>query len=120
MLNKWFLLSFFWQLAFFILTATILNYLLDERSGYSALLGGLAYCLPTLLANIYMHKPSNDDERMVVGRAYISNVYKLIMTAGILVFVFKEVDIRAGVFIACYCLAAVVQFVTSFVSINRE
>jgi F0F1-type ATP synthase assembly protein I len=122
MLNKWFYLSFLWQLTFFIVSGAVVGYVLGEKSGFSAFLGGLTYIVPTLLANIYMHKPALESENpsVTVGRAYMGNVYKLIITAGILVFIFSEVDINAGGFIVFYCLGSVVQFVTSFFSINRE
>jgi F0F1-type ATP synthase assembly protein I len=122
MLNKWFILSFSWQLAFFIVLATIVGYVLDEKSGLSAFLGGLTYIVPSLLANIYMHRKLSreDNAGLDVGRAYMGNLYKLMMTAGVLVFIFREIDINAGVLIVFYCLASVVQFVTSFFSINRE
>ncbi|SJN56512.1 ATP synthase subunit I [Vibrio ruber] len=122
MLNKWFILSFSWQLAFFIVLATIVGYVLDEKSGLSAFLGGLTYIVPSLLANLYMHKrlDREDNAGLDVGRAYVGNLYKLMMTAGVLVFIFREIDINAGALIVSYCLASVVQFVTSFFSINRE
>ncbi len=120
MLNKWFVLSFLWQLGFFILIATVLYYVLDEKSGFSAFLGGLAYSVPTLLANIYMHASSSNNAHLIVGRAYISNIYKLVMTAGVLIFVFREMDVNAGIFIVSYCVGSVVQFVTSFFSLIRE
>jgi F0F1-type ATP synthase assembly protein I len=121
MLSKWYMLSFFWQITFFSISAAIVNYALGEKSGMSTFLGGLTYCVPTLLANIYMHSGRDTgNEFSVVGRAFISNVYKLVMTAGVLVFIFKKVDISAGVFVVFYCIGSVVQFVTSFFSINRE
>ncbi|MGX9419341.1 ATP synthase subunit I [Vibrio sp. RC27] len=119
MLKKWFVLSFLWQISFFMLVATVLFYTLDEKSGFSAFLGGLAYSGPTLLANAYMQKPSSN-AHAVVGRAYVSNIYKLVMTAGFLVYVFKEIDVDPAVFIVCYCAGGVVQFVTSFFSLIRE
>jgi F0F1-type ATP synthase assembly protein I len=120
MLNKWFILSFLWQLGFFIVSATIVGYMLDEKSGLSAFLGGLTYIVPSFLANLYMHKPMFNNEHAVVGRAYMSNVYKLMITAAALVYIFKEVDIEHAAFIVAYCVASVVQVVTSFLSINRE
>jgi F0F1-type ATP synthase assembly protein I len=120
MLNKWFVLSFLWQLGIFILIAAVLYYTLNEKSGFSAFLGGLAYSVPTLLANAYMQKSPSNNAQAVVGRAYTGNFYKLLMTAGVLVFVFKEIDINPVVFIACYCVGSVVQFVTSFFSLIRE
>ncbi|MEI8633617.1 hypothetical protein P4S72_19150 [Vibrio sp. PP-XX7] len=62
--------------------------------------------MPTLLSNLYMHKSVNHDESdyIVVGRAYMGNVYKLMITAGVLVFIFKKVDINAGVFVAFIAL----------------
>jgi F0F1-type ATP synthase assembly protein I len=120
MLNKWIVMSFLWQISFFILVAVVVNYVLNEESGLSALLGGLAYSVPSFLANVYMNKPTQDNPYSVVSRAYISNVYKLLITAGVLVYIFKEVTINPAVLICCYCLGSVVQFVTSFLSINRE
>lgn len=120
MLNKWFVLSFLWQLTFFILIAGSVFYFLGEKSSLSTFLGGLAYIVPTLLANIYMHKPTGDMVYSVVSRAYMSNIYKLMITAGFIVFVFKNMDVNAGAFIVCYCLASVVNVVMSFLSINRE
>lgn len=121
MLKKWFFLSFIGQIGVFIVISAIVFYFLGEKSSLSALLGGIAYIVPTLLANIYMHKPvMNEVPSFTVGRAYMGNIYKLIITVGIIVFVFKEIDIRANVFIVCYCIASLVNVVMSFVSINRE
>jgi len=120
MLSKWFVLSFLGQLIIFILIGVTVNCLLGEKSGLSTFLGGLAYIVPSLLANIYMHRPMNDFPYSTVGRAYMSNIYKLLITVGIMVFVFKKMDINAGAFIICYCFASVVNVVMSFLSINRE
>ncbi len=121
MLNKWFFLSFIGQMGVFIVISAIVFYFLGEKSSLSAFLGGIAYIVPTLLANIYMHKPIDDSmSHLVVGRAYMSNIFKLMMSAGVIVFVFKNMDVNAGAFIVCYCLAGVVNVVMSFLSINRE
>ncbi len=120
MLNKWFVWSFLCQISFFILVATVLYYVVDEKSSFSAFLGGLAYSFPTFLANTYMQVSSGNNAHADVGRAYIGNIYKLVITAGILILVFMKMDVNAGVFIICYCVASVVQFVTSFFSLIRE
>ncbi|MCE0493617.1 ATP synthase subunit I [Vibrio salinus] len=120
MQHKWFFLSFFWQLSFFIVLSGSVYYLFGEKNGLSVFLGGLAYIVPTLLANIYMHRPSSDMPHSTVSRAYLGNIYKLMITAGLIVFVFKNMDVNAGAFIVCYCLASVVNVVMSFFSINRE
>lgn len=120
MLNKWFIVSFLWQLTFFIVAGIAVNYALDEKSGFSAFLGGLTYIVPSFLANLYMHKTIYNNEHAVVGRAYMSNIYKLIMTAAALIYIFTKVEIHPAVFIVSFCVASVVQVVTSFLSINRE
>ncbi len=118
MLNKWYVLSFLWQCVFFVVLAAIVNFAYDMESAISALLGGLAYCVPTLLANLYMNFSRRSSNAVV--QAYAGSMYRLIISAAVLVVLFKKADLRDGAVIGCFCLAAVVQYVTSFVFINRE
>ncbi len=118
MIKKWYVLSFLWQGAFFLLLAALVSFGYDKKSGLSALLGGLAYCIPTLLANLYVHHTDRAKNAMVV--AYTGSVYRLMISAGLLVFLFKEMQLQPGVVVGSFCLGAVVHYVTSFVFINRE
>lgn len=118
MISRWYILSFLWQSSFFVLLATFVNYAYDMESGLSTLLGGLAYCVPALLANLYIHQKGRLEKTLQV--AYMGTIYRLVIGTGLLIFIFKEMDLRDGIVISCFCLGAVVQYVTSFVSINRE
>lgn len=118
MLNKWYLLSFFWQSAFFAVFAAIVSFAYDKESAISAFLGGLAYCVPTLLSNVYVHHTKRLKSALV--RAYLGTVYRFIMVSAILVYLLKETELSHAVMIGCFCLATVVQYVTSFWFLKRN
>jgi F0F1-type ATP synthase assembly protein I len=118
MSKKWYLLSFFWHCVFFAAIAAIVSFAYDVKSALAALLGGLAYCLPVLLVNLYVNLSTHLNSAVV--RAYAGSIYRLMMAAGILVYLFKETNYPPGVIVGMFCLGAVVQYVTSFVFINRE
>ncbi len=118
MFKKWYLLSFYWQCAFFAISAAVVSLAYDMGSALAALLGGLAYCVPVLLANLYINLSTHMNS--AVARAYAGSIYRLMMAAGILVYLFKETDFPPAMVVGMFCLGAVVQYVTSFVFINRE
>lgn len=118
MSKKWYLLSFFWQCVFFAAIAAIVSLAYDMESALAALLGGLAYCVPVLLTNLYIHLSGHMNNALV--RAYAGSVYRLMMAAGILVYLFKETSFPPAMITGMFCVGAVVQYVTSFVFINRE
>jgi F0F1-type ATP synthase assembly protein I len=118
MFKKWYLLSFFWQCVFFAAIAAVVSFAYDGKSALAALLGGLAYCLPVLLANLYINLSTHMNS--AVARAYAGSIYRLMMAVGILVYLFKETSYPPAMIVGMFCLGAVVQYVTSFVFINRE
>lgn len=118
MLNKWYLLSFFWQSAFFTVLAAIVSLVYGKESAISALLGGLAYCVPALLSNLYVHHSRR--VKSPIARASLGTVYRFIMVAAILVYLLEETELPHGMMIVCFCLATVVQYVTSFSFLKRN
>ncbi len=118
MMRNWYVSSFMWQCVFFAMLSVLISYVYDKESALSMLSGGLAYCIPSLLTNIYVYKSTRTDNALV--KAYVGSVYRLLMAAGCLVFLFKETDLNAKVVIVGFCIGAVVQYATSFLFINRE
>jgi F0F1-type ATP synthase assembly protein I len=90
----------------------------DKESAISALFGGLAYCVPALLSNIYVHHTKR--LKSAVVSAYLGTVYRFIMVSAILVYLFEETELYHAVMIGCFCLATVVQYVTSFCFFKRN
>lgn len=120
MVRKWYMLAFYWQCAFWLIIAAVIYCVYDMKSAQSALLGGLAYSVPVLLTTLYTSRPARSNSLSVVADVYTGTIYQLMMAAGILVYIFKETDFIPEFVIAVFCLGAVVQYVTSFVFINRE
>lgn len=118
MMRNWYVSSFLWQCVFFAMLSALVNYAYDKESAISLLSGGLAYCFPSLLTNLYTHHSKRTKDAL--ARAYMGSVYRLLMAAGSLVYLFKETELNPKVIIISFCLGAVVQYVTSFVFTNRE
>lgn len=109
---------FFLAKCFFALLAAIVSLAYDKESAISAFLGGLAYCVPTLLSNIYVHQSKRMKSALVI--ASLGTVYRFIMVSAILVYLLKETELSHAVMIGCFCLATVVQYVTSFCFLKRN
>lgn len=118
MMRNWYVSSFLWQCVFFAMLSALVSYAYDKESALSLLSGGLAYCLPSLLTNLYIYKSTRMDNVLV--KAYIGSVYRLLMAAGCLVLIFRETEFNPKAVIIGFCIGAVVQYVTSFLFTNRE
>lgn len=118
MFKKWYVISFLWQCIIFAILTVVICSVYDVKSGISTFFGGLAYCFPVVLVNLYIHSGSDTSDGL--ARAYSGSVYRLMMAAGMLVFLFRETDLIPSFLIGMFCLASVVQYVTSFIFINRE
>lgn len=118
MMRNWYVSSFIWQCVFFATLSALVSYAYDKESALSLLSGGLAYCVPSLLTNLYIHHSKRMSDALT--RAYIGSVYRLLMAAGSLVYLFKETNLNPKFVIISFCIGAVVQYVTSFLFTNRE
>jgi len=118
MLMKWCIVPFFWQCAFFVALAVIVNFICNMESAISALLGGLAYCVPVLVTNLYTYPSINTNSAII--RGCFGTIFRLIISASMLIYIFKEMNLEAKIVISSFCLGAVVQYVTSFLFINHE
>lgn len=119
MLDKHWLKSLFIiflvQILFVVLFALVLYYTKGKMASTSVILGGLVYCVPALLSGWFMSKASNTSAALVLVKAYLGTVYKMIITICLFIFVFKHVPISIGLFLSAYLLAFAAQYITSYV-----
>ncbi|MFT6927328.1 MAG: ATP synthase protein I [Psychromonas sp.] len=111
---------FFGQLISLGLFSLFFYYTKDKTTGLSVILGGLVYCVPTLLASLFMSKASNKSAVLVVTKAYIGTLYKLIVSICLFIYVFKNIPINAGVFFTAYTITLATQYVMSCVLHKRN
>jgi F0F1-type ATP synthase assembly protein I len=108
-------LIFFGQLVIIGLCSLFFYYTKDELSVVSFSLGGLVYCIPALFAGLFMSRASNRSAALVVFKAYLGTLYKLIITVCLFVYVFKNIPINISVFLIAYAVAYVTQCIMSYV-----
>jgi F0F1-type ATP synthase assembly protein I len=108
-------LIFFSQLVVIGLFSLFLYYIKDELTVLSFSLGGLVYCVPALFAGLFMSRASNTSAALVVFKAYLGTLYKVIITVCLFVYVFKNIPIDISVFLIAYATAYVTQCVMSYV-----
>lgn len=87
----------------------------SEVAGLSAILGGLVYSVPTLLAGLFMNRVNNSSAMLVLAKAYLGTLYKLIVSICLFIYVFKNIPISIGVFLTAYMLSFVTQYALSYV-----
>jgi len=106
---------FFAQIVFIGLLALFFYYTKGEMAGHSAVLGGLVYCIPALLSGLFMSRASNTSAALVLAKAYLGIIYKVIITICLFVYVFEYIPIIIWVFLTAYFMAFVIQYITSYV-----
>jgi len=111
---------FFGQLISLGLFSLFFYYTKDKTTGISVILGGLVYCVPALLANLFMIREGNKSAVLVVTKAYIGTLYKLIISIFLFIYVFQNIPVNIGVFFAAYTLTIVAQYVMSCVLHKRN
>ncbi|MFV0575830.1 MAG: ATP synthase subunit I [Vibrio sp.] len=95
-------------------------YTQGDVAGQSAIFGGLVYCIPYIAAKFYLDRPGADTAAKVVAKAYISVVYKFVISGALFVYFFKYMDVHIITFFSGYILAFVVQCIMSFGFIKRN
>ena len=103
------------QLVIIGLFSLFFYYTKDELSVVSFSLGGLVHCVPALFAGLFMSRASNTSAAIVVFKAYLGTLYKVIITVCLFVYVFKSIPINISVFLIAYAAAYVTQCVMSYV-----
>lgn len=111
---------FFGQLISLGLFSLFFYYTKDKTTGLSVILGGLVYCVPALLANLFMIREGNKSAVLVVTKAYIGTLYKLIISIFLFIYVFQNIPVNIGIFFAAYTLTFVAQYVMSCVLHKRN
>ena len=111
---------FFGQLIILGLFSLFFYYTKDKMAGFSVILGGLVYCVPTLLASLFMSRASNKSAVLVVTKAYIGTLYKMIVSICLFIYVFQNIPINIGVFFTAYTITFVAQYVMSCVLHKRN
>lgn len=86
----------------------------------SAIFGGLVYCIPYIVTNLYLNKSGADTAAKVMAKAYISLVYKFVIKVALFVYFFKYTEVHLITFFLGYILAFVVQCIMSFGFIKRN
>lgn len=103
------------QIVFVSLLALFFYYIRGEMAGYSAVLGGLVYCVPALISGLFMSRASDTSAALVVAKAYLGTIYKMIITICLFIYVFEYIPIVIWIFLKAYILAFVAQYITSYV-----
>ncbi|MCW8995289.1 MAG: ATP synthase subunit I, partial [Psychromonas sp.] len=106
---------FFGQLVMIGLFSLFFYYTKDKITGISVISGGLVYCVPTLFAGVFMSRASNKSAALVLSKAYLGTLYKMIITIALFVYVFKNIPINIVVFFVAYAMTFVTQCVMSYV-----
>ncbi|CAH0532194.1 hypothetical protein VST7929_00005 [Vibrio stylophorae] len=93
----------------------------DPDTGYSAIVGGGAHCIPYLVASLVMlvHRADQSSAAQLATDVYIGIGVKWGLTAILLVLVFVFYEIHLLVFYAGYVLSLLVQWAVSFTFNNR-
>ncbi|MBL4828851.1 MAG: ATP synthase subunit I [Aliivibrio sp.] len=112
--------AFLCQIIIVIVFAMFLYHTRGEIAGISAILGGLVYCGPTLLANLFMSKSSDNLATAVVAKAYLGTIYKMAVSICLFIYIFKYISINIAIFLAAYVIALLTQYATSYVFLNRN
>jgi F0F1-type ATP synthase assembly protein I len=108
-------LIFFSQLVVIGLCSLFFYYTKDKLTVVSFSLGGLVYCVPALFAGLFVSRASNRSAALVVFKAYLGTLYKIIITVCLFVYVFKNIPIDISVFLIAYAVAYVTQCIMSYV-----
>lgn len=95
-------------------------YAQGEVAGKSAIHGGLVYCIPYIVTSFYLNRPGADTAAKVMAKAYISIIYKFVITGALFVYFFKYTEVHLITFFLGYILALVVQCIMSFGFIKRN
>ena len=111
---------FFAQITFVGLFALFFYHQKDETAGLSVVLGGLIYCVPALLTNLFMNRASNTSAALVLVKVYLGTIYKVIVSICLFIYVFKNIPINIGFFLTTYALAFVTQYIKSYVLHTRN
>ncbi len=114
------IVAFLCQLIIVTFFASFLYHTQGEIAGISAILGGLVYCGPMLLANLFMSKSSDTSAKAVVARAYLGTIYKMAVSVCLFIYIFKYMSINIAIFIAAYVITLLTQYATSYVFLNRN
>lgn len=115
------LIIFFSQLSISLILAGSF-YLFSESKdvALSIFLGGLVYCAPSLFANFFMERVSNESAQQIVAKAYLGTLYKTIITIVLLVYVYQHISMSVAYFVLGYIVSYFVQYIMSYVLHNRN
>jgi F0F1-type ATP synthase assembly protein I len=111
---------FFAQLIIAGLFALLFYYAKDKMTGLSVILGGLVYCVPALLAGLFMSRASNKSAVLVLVKAYLGTLYKMIVSICLFIYIFKNIPINSGAFFSAYAITFVTQYIMSYVLHKRN
>ncbi|MBS0359165.1 MAG: ATP synthase subunit I [Proteobacteria bacterium] len=107
-------------MAFVGLLALIFTEMMEPKAGYSALLGGLVYLIPSgLFAAIFFRKSGANAGKQIVFNFYWGEIVKIFISALLFIVIFKWIAVSVGVFFVTY-LAAQLTFWFSPLLVSRE
>ena len=108
-------LIFFGQLVIIGLFSLLFYYTKDKTTSISVVSGGLIYCVPALIAGLFMSRSSDKSAELVVAKAFLGTLYKIVITVFLFIYVFKHVEIDIVFFLSAYTMTFIAQYVISYV-----
>ncbi len=113
--NKRILILFFSQLLFLLILASFF-YLFEknEKIAFSFFLGGMVSCGPSLFANFIMGKVNSEVVQNIIKKAYLSSLYKTIITILLFIYIYKKIAIVFVFFLLGFFVVYLVQYVMSY------
>lgn len=106
---------FFGQLLIIGLFSLFLYYTQDRITTVSVISGGLVYCVPAFFAGVFMSRTSDKSALLVLSKAYLGTLYKMIITIFLFIYVFKNMQIDISMFLIAYTMTFVMQCIMSYV-----
>jgi ATP synthase protein I len=110
-----------WQLFVIMGLALVLFLLQGLQSSISALLGGLAYCLPNFFFvwRAFAHTSVHAIKQFIMN-FFIAEVSKLFLSAALFVLIVKYLPVRINFVLSGYVAAILAFWVVSFFFMSRQ
>lgn len=111
----------FWQLSVIVGLALVLFLLQGLRNSLSALLGGLAYCLPNFVFvwRVFARTSAREAQRFVIA-FFAGEATKLILSAALFLFIVKFLPVHFAPVLGGYVAAIVAFWVVASVHLSKQ
>ena len=118
--TKKIILIFFSQIVFVGFFSLFFYITKDNTAGLSVVLGGLVYCVPAVLASLFMSRADNASAMLIIAKAYLGMLYKTIISIALFIYIFTHVPISIALFLTTYAATFITQYIMSYVLYNRK